>query len=187
MDFESGLQVMKKIILLFIGLMLTVVGCTNNNDNWETESLTRNNLNIVSEYNEYIIALSEEQAETNVYSMYKNTEYENYQKIWSFDVSDNHDIENHHITWNDNIVYLLGYSNSGYNIKDGKQVYSPESNLMILKDNNGTGRLDNVLGNDGKYIYYEYSCNADYYYGKVSMDLTTVEVIEKNDIPSNLN
>ncbi len=50
---------------------------------------------------------------------------------------------------------------------------------MILKDDNGIGRLDRVLGNDAKYIYYEYSCNADDYYGKVSMDLTTVEVIEK--------
>ncbi len=60
-------------------------------------------------------------AETNVYSMYKNTEYQNYQKIWTFNVLDNYDIESHHITWNDNTVYLLGYSNSGYNIKNGKK------------------------------------------------------------------
>lgn len=42
---------MKKTILLFIVLMITVVGCTSNNDNSKSENLNRNDLNIISEYN----------------------------------------------------------------------------------------------------------------------------------------
>lgn len=178
---------MKKTILLFIILGFALVGCTNSKDDLKTERFTRNDLNIVSEYNAYIIALSEEQENNNVYSMYKKTEYENYQKMWTFDISNNSDIENHHIAWNDNTIYLLGYSNRGYNIQNGKEMYSLKSKLTILKDDNGIGRLDNILGNDGKYIYYTYSCNADNYYGKISLDLGAVEVIDKNSIPSHLN
>ena len=46
-----------------------------------------------------------------------------------------------------------------------------------------------LFGNDGRYIYYNYSFNdsSNEYYGKVSMDLSNVEIITKGEIPKDLN
>lgn len=179
---------MKKIIIFIIVISgtLLITGC-NKKGNENGEIYHRNDLKVMSEYNEYIIALSEELSEINIYSMYKNTSYENYKKIWDFK-GDNHDIENHHITWNENNVYLLGWGGHAYDIDTGKEVYSLSINLMPLKDDDdGVGNLDRLFGNDGKFIYYKYSHNANNYYGKVTMDLKSVEVINESDIPTNLN
>lgn len=180
---------MKKIIIFILAISgtLLITGC-NKKSNENVEIYHRNDLKVISEYNEYIIALSKELDETNIYSMYKNTNYEDYEKIWDFEIENNHDIENHHITWNENNVYLLGWDNSAYDIDTGKEVYSLSTNLMVLKNNDeGVGNLDRLFGNDGKFIYYEYSHNTDNYYGKVTMDLKSVEVINESDIPTNLN
>lgn len=46
----------------------------------------------MSENGEYAIALTEEGANANIYSMYKNIEYNDYEKIWIFDITDNNSI-----------------------------------------------------------------------------------------------
>ena len=58
---------MKKIFLLIPILVLFVCGCSNEES---ANIVTRNSMKIMSEHGEYAIALTDELANANVYSMY---------------------------------------------------------------------------------------------------------------------
>lgn len=179
---------MKKIIIsiLMVFSIFIIAGC-NKKDN-ENSIYYRNDMNIISEYNDYVIALTEEFSEFNLYSMYKHLDYEKYEKIWDFNSAGFMMIEYRRITWNDNNVYLFGYGNGyAYDIDTGKEVYSIGNLIPSIDGDEGIGRFDRLFGNDGKFIYYEFSHTYGYYYAKVTMDLKSVEVISKDDIPSDLN
>lgn len=182
-------------ILICVVLVLGITGCNlkkkdsfSSNENKTEETLyNRESLKKISEYGEYIIALSKEGNEINTYSVYKNVDYYDYKKIWDFPVSDNNGIESHNIIWNEKNVYIFGYGICAYNIDTGKKSYDLTTNLTPV-DNNVAGRLDRILGYDNKYIYYAYSSSAStkQYYGKITMDLSNVEVINKSDVPNDL-
>ena len=178
---------MKKILWLFPILILCICGCSNEESN---NIITRNSMKIISENGEYAIALKYELANANAYSMYKNIEYNDYKEIWTFDIHDNNSIENRKITWYDDTVYLLYYGIVSYDVETGKEKYDLKTNMFPREGSDDISSLAStrLFGNDGKYIYYEYSFNdsSNIYYGKVSMDLSNVEVITKDEIPNEL-
>ncbi len=160
-----------KIKLLSISIcviiILGITGCnlkkedsfSSNGNKTEEHLYNRESLRKISEYGEYIIALSEEGTEINTYSVYKNVDYYDYKKIWDFPVSDNNGIESHNIIWNKKNVYIFGYGAYAYNIDTGEESYALTTDLTPV-DNNVAGHLDRILGYDNKYIYYTYSSSA---------------------------
>ena len=179
---------MKKIFLLIPILVLFVCGCSNEES---ANIVTRNSMKIMSEHGEYAIALTDELANANVYSIYKNIEYNDYQEIWPIDIYYNSGIENRQITWYDDTVYIFANTVVSYDVETGKEKYDLKANLMPNDGSEGTPSLNSpkLLGNDGKYIYYKYSFNdsINEYYGKVSMDLSNAETITKDEVPEDLN
>ena len=77
-----------------------------------------------------------------------------------------------------------------YDVETGKEKYDLKTNMFPREGSDDISSLAStrLFGNDGKYIYYEYSFNdsSNIYYGKVSMDLSNVEVITKDEIPNEL-
>lgn len=183
-------------ILICVVVVFGITGCSlkkedsfSSNVNKTEEILyNKESLKKISEHGEYIIALSEETTMTDTYSVYKNVDYYDYKKIWDFPVSDNTGIESHNIIWNEKNVYIFGYGICAYDIDNGKESYTLTTNLTPV-DNDVAGRLDRILGYDNKYIYYTYSSSAStkQYYGRITMDLSNVEVINKSDVPDDLN
>ena len=169
---------MKKIIMLFF-LLILFTGCSNKAVLYNGDSL-----DVISQHDSYVIAVDQKYSEANTYAMYKNVSYNDYEIIWTFDIANNIDIENHNIIWNDNAIYLLGYDCVAYDIDSGKEISVCSDTLMPLSDDDsGNGKMDSILGISNSYIYYRYSSNLNNYVARVSLDLKNVEVINDTDIP----
>lgn len=172
---------MKKfVILLFLLILFT--GCSSKEVLYNGDSL-----DIISQHDGYVIAVDQKYSEANTYAMYKNVSYNDYEIVWTFDIANNVDIENHNIIWNDNAIYLLGYDCVAYDIDSGKEISVCSDTLMPLSDDDsGNGKMDSILGISNSYIYYRYSSNLNHYVARVSLDLKNVEVINDTDIPGDI-
>lgn len=179
---------MKKfLIIILILLCFVTTGCSN-----KKQTYYKNQLNIISDSKgEYVIVLSDDTKEIDTYSMYKHIAYEEYEKLYDFPVSSNQSIAFHRILWNNDKFYLF---------EDGVKLYDAETGNEISKSSINTTPTDDEIcynrinqgtfyGMDNKYVYYGYYCNQNQkdYEAKITLDLKNVTIIEKKDIPKNLN
>ena len=179
---------MKKfLIIILILLCFVTTDCSN-----KKQTYYKNQLNIISDSKgEYVIVLSDDTKEIDTYSMYKHIAYEEYEKLYDFPVSSNQSIAFHRILWNNDKFYLF---------EDGVKLYDAETGNEISKSSINTTPTDDEIcynrinqgtfyGMDNKYVYYGYYCNQNQkdYEAKITLDLKNVTLIEKKDIPKNLN
>lgn len=135
-------------------------------------------LNIVSEYNEYVVVLNNSSSEMDTFEVFKNTERDLYKKVFS--LPEEFNLEKRFICWNDNKLYIIKDGARAYDLSTGKRIYTGDLNKIM---NNTTGRIDNVLGSDENFIYYTYTYKADHFYGKISYNLKDVIMVQEDDIP----
>ena len=155
----------------------------NSNDSTEV-SKSIQSLNIISQHNEYALVIDDTESELETYSVYKNIETNMYQK--HFSVPSGQGIEGRFVCWTDDKIYILGFEPASYNLSNGKVVDRGNLNKIF---NNKTGRMDRVIGIHEGFIYYNYSNydSGDSFYGKMSLNLKDVTIIQKEDIPKDLN
>ena len=123
--------------------------------------------------------------------MYKLKEYNEYEKLYDFDVSSNLAIENHHILWDNDKFYLIHYDITAYDTDTGKELYQSKDRIISTDDDelcSTNTNIGKIYGKDSEYIYYNYYCvnNSKECYARITSDLKNVERIDKNDIPNNL-
>jgi hypothetical protein len=181
----------KKKITIFtiiaILLCFATIGCSN-----KKQTFDRNQLDIVSiSENKYVIVLTDTSGEANQYSMYKQEDYNKYEKLYDLDISNNVAIENNHILWDNDKFYLIQYNIVEYDANTGKELYQSKDKITPTDDDELCGtntNLKRIYGKDNEYIYYNYYCvnNSKEYYARITSDLQNVERIEKSDIPNNL-
>lgn len=179
---------MKRIYIISLIIIIVVaIGSyffITNSSSKKTENSDEVNikdLKIISQHNEYIVALDQTSSETENYAVFKNTEYEMYKKVFSLEPDI---IESRLIFWVNNKLYLFGYNPKVYNLNDGNIKYSID---LIKLLNDTPGNFDRVLGHDDSFIYYEYSHNGDSFFGKINFEFTDATIVEKKDIPNNLS
>lgn len=173
------------LIIVFITVSsIYVFKNINSNDSTEI-SKSIQSLNIISQHNEYALVIDDKQSELlDTYSVYKNIETNMYQK--QFSLPEGQNIEGRFVCWTDDKIYILGFDPASYSLSNGKVVDRGNLNKIF---NNKTGRMDRVIGIHEGFIYYEYS-NYDTggsFYGKMSLNLKDVTIIQKEDIPKELN
>lgn len=175
------------VSLIVILLCFVTVGCGN-----KKQTFSREQLYIISDSEDkYVIALTDSLGETNQYSMYKLMEYEEYEKLYDLDASNNLAVESHHVLWDNDKFYLIHYNIVAYDAETGKELYQSKSNIMPTDNEELCGTntsIREIYGKDNEYIYYNYYCenNMTGYYAKVTLDLQKVEEIEESDIPNSL-
>ena len=177
---------MKKIILI-IAIILLATACKTN----KSEIYNVKNLKINRKCGEYVIALQDELSESNVYAIYKNTSYDDYERKWTIDLGYTNLIEKHLTACPNDTLYLFEYQNViALNLENGNEKYTLEKKLIQTMDSDyGIGNINSVLGYDKEYIYYNYNYTKkiDKFYGKISFDLSDVQFITEKDIPVELN
>ena len=172
--------------IITILLCFAVVGCNN-----KKQTVDRNQLDIVSDSkNKYVIVLTNTSSETNQYSMYKQKDYNKYEKLYDLDISSNVAIENHHILWDNDKFYLIHYNIIEYDANTGEVLYQSKDKITPTNDDelcSTNTNLKKIYGKDNEYIYYNYYCvnNGKEYYARITSDLRNVEEIEKSNIPNN--
>lgn len=166
------------LIIAFIYFIFKLVADNSSNN----ETYHRSELEIISEYNEYILAIDKSYSEMNTYAIFINREYENYEKLFVIE-DEGFNLEKRFIIWNSKNIYILGYNPKAYNLKNGSIQY--ETDLLSLC-NGKNCNFTKVIGIDDKYIYYSVAYNSEMYYGKTSLDLSEITIITSGDIPSNL-
>lgn len=177
----------KKLAVLIALLCFATIGCSS-----KKQTINKNQLNIISDSkNEYVIALTNTMSETNQYSMYKLKEYNEYEKLYDFDVSSNLAIENHHILWDNDKFYLIHYDITAYDADTGKELYQSKDRIISTDDDelcSTNTNIGKIYGKDSEYVYYNYYCvnNNKEYYARITSDLNSIERIDNNDIPNNL-
>ena len=97
---------MKKIILI-IAIILLATACKTN----KSEIYNVKNLKISRKCGEYVIALQDELSESNVYAIYKNTSYDDYERKWTIDLGYTNLIEKHLTACPNDTLYLFEYQN----------------------------------------------------------------------------
>lgn len=179
----------KYIICLVLIIVFITVGSIyvfkniNSNDSTEV-SKSIQSLNIISQHNEYALVIDDTESELETYSVYKNIETNMYQK--QFSLPEGQNIEGRFVCWTDDKIYVLGDSARSYSLSNGSVIDKGNLKKMF---NNKTGRMDRVIGIHEGFIYYNYS-NYDSggsFYGKMSLNLKDVTIIQKEDIPKELN
>lgn len=88
------------------------------------------------------------------------------------------------LNWTNDKIYILGYNPTSYKLSNGNIVDTGDLNKML---GGTTGRIDKIIGIYNNFIYYTYSYNAEHFYGKISLDLNSVTIIQKDDLPKELN
>ena len=174
----------RNIIICIIAILIIIyfVFSTGADNSKNGETYHRSELEIISEYNEYILAVDKSYSEMNTYAIFINKEYENYEKLFVIK-DEGFTLEKRFIVWNDQNIYILGYNPKAYNLINGSVQY--ETDLLSLCNGMHCNFIK-VLGIDDKYIYYSVAYNSEIYYGKTSFDLSETTIITSNDIPSNL-
>lgn len=166
------------LIIIFIYFIFSIESEKSKNN----ETYHRSELEIISEYNEYILAVDKSYSEMNTYAIFINKDYENYEKLFAIE-DEGFTLEKRFIVWNSQNIYILGYNPKAYNLNNGSVQY--ETDLLSLC-NGKHCNFTKVIGIDDKYIYYSASYNSEMYYGKTSLDLSEITIITSDDIPSNL-
>lgn len=169
------------IIILLVIVILSNLFSNAKNNNKNIDERKYNELNIISEYKEYIVAIDKNYSELDTFAVFKNTEYDMYKKVFS--LSEEFNLEGRFICWNDDKLYIIKDGATVYDLSNGKIIHTGDLNKLL---NNNTGRIDRVLGIKENYIYYQFSYNGDLY-GKVDLDLQNVQIIQKQDIPKEFN
>lgn len=181
---------MKKKYIITFGIIITIlfgiIIFTNlfsnpKKNNKNTDEKKYSELNIISEYKEYVVTMNASNSELDTFDVFKNTEYDIYIKVFS--LSEEFNLEGRFICWNDDKLYIIKDGATAYDLSNGKIIYTGNLNKLL---NNTTGRIDRVLGIKENYIYYQFSYNGDFY-GKVDLDLKNVQIIQKQDIPKEFN
>ena len=125
--------------------------------------------------------MQDELSESNVYAIYKNTSYDDYERKWTIDLGYTNLIEKHLTACPNDTLYLFEYQNViALNLENGNEKYILEKKLIKT--------MDSDLSYDKGYIYYDYyyTKKIDRFYGKISFDLSDVQFITEKDIPVNL-
>lgn len=177
-----------KIVKFLFFTFITIIGISsfillyNSLNKNEKELINIKNLTIISKYNEYLIAEDKEYKEAGkTYAVFKSHEYNYYEKLFTLPLGE--PIESRFICWSDDNLYILGFNPEKINLSNGNIINKISLKALL---NNTTGRMERILGNDGKYIYYSFSDNHGLYYAKIDFDLTNVTTILENEIPNNL-
>lgn len=182
---------MKKICVISLIIIIVIMGILfgknifhKKNDNLEVKNNYKNiqELNVISQYNDYLLVSSDSFSELQTYSIYKNVYGDNFKELFS--LPDGESIESRFVYWLNDKLYVLGNNPASYSLSDGKMANTGDLNKIL---GGTTGRIDKIMGTDKNYIYYTFSYNADVFYGKISFDLSNVTLIQKNDIPKEIN
>ena len=142
----------------------------------------RNSLKIISTYKEYLSAIDKHENDFNQYAVFKELEYNDYKKLFVLK-NTAQTLETRFICWTDEKLYYFGTDPIAYDIETGKIENNINLNILL---NNIPGRIDRILGVSNNLIYYEFSHNADTFFANVDLDLTKVSIINKNELPTEL-
>lgn len=169
------------ILIILLGIITYKSFFLNSRKNSKNiDERKRSELNIISEYKEYMVAIDNVYSEMETFAVFKNVEHDIYQKVFSLG---EFNLEGRFICWNNDKLYILKDVATAYELSNGNIIYTGDLNKLL---NNTTGSIDRILGIKGNYIYYEFSYNGDFY-GRVTLDFKSVEIIQKQDIPKNFN
>ena len=165
-------------ILVLIGIIVLIASCTKTMIDY-SQMVSRKSLKIISEHNAYALVVENEDSELPTYAVYKNVNYNNYQKV--FDLRVTNDIWSGLVCWTDDRLFIFGFTIASYDLTNGQIIDEGDFRLS----NADTGMIDRVLGIYDNYIYYEYA-NKENRYGKTSLDFKEVIPITKKDLPKKL-
>ena len=169
------------VILIVITIVLVCFQVLNNNSNSDEIINLKNINNIKSKYNEYILAVDDLDEYPYTYSVYKNSNYDDYKKIFSF--KDTFYLEGRVICWNNDTLYILYDKPRSYNLSTGQIINQGDSFKLL---NGYTGTFTRVFGIFYDYIYYEFDYKGRKYYGKTDLQLKDYYLIKENEIPKEL-
>ena len=187
---------MKKKYIICLVLIIIVGSCifilkkvsnNHNNININNSTVIENtkniqDLNVISQHNEYVLVIDDTYSELQTYSVYQNINANNYKK--QFSLPEGKTIESRFICWTNDRIYVLGYNPASYKLSNGNIVDTGDLNKIL---GGTTGRIDKIIWIYNNFIYYTYSYNAEHFYGKISLDLNSVTIIQKDDLPKELN
>ncbi len=165
-------------ILVLAGIIVLIVSCTKTMVDY-SQMVSRKSLKIISEHNAYALVVENEDYELPTYAVYKNVNYNNYQKV--FDLRVTNDIWSGLVCWTDDRLFIFGFTIASYDLTNGQIIDEGDFRLS----NADTGMIGRVLGIYDNYIYYEYA-NREDSYGKTSLDFKEVIPITKKDLPKKL-
>ena len=154
-------------ILVLAGIIVLIVSCTKTMVDY-SQMVSRKSLKIISEHNAYALVVENEDLELPTYAVYKNVNYNNYQKVFDLRVTNDR-------------LFIFGFTIASYDLTNGQII--DEGDFRI--SNATTGMIGRVLGIYDNYIYYEYA-NREDSYGKTSLDFKEVIPITKKDLPKKL-
>ena len=164
------------IILIGIKLFSNSKSVENN-----IEYINYKDLKIVSQYEDYVLAVDKQYSETQTYAIYKNVEYDDFVKIFPLKYS-GFTLEDRYIYWDDNKIYFFCTETAEiYDLSNGNLL---KSLSMYKIHNNQVGSFVRVLGADKENIYYEYLHNSEYYYACVDFELKDVKSVTREEIDS---
>lgn len=122
----------------------------------------------------------DEYGDPTTYAVFKNKDYENYEKLFTLDMLHGMiGVETHEFGWSDSYLYILGHYKAAYDLNNGK---IKELNSDILYTENDA-RAE-FLGVKDNYVYYKQNSNNQITYKKVDLDFTQVFIIEEDEVPS---
>lgn len=165
-------------ILVLIGMIVLIASCTKTMVDY-SKMVNRKSLKIISEHNAYALVVENKDLELPTYAVYKNVNYNNYQKV--FDLQLTNDLWSGLVCWTNDRLFIFGFSIASYDLTNGQIIDKGDFRIS----NADTGMIDRVLGIYDNYIYYEYA-NRENSYGKTSLDFKEVIPITKKDIPNKL-
>lgn len=180
---------MKKTFIILLTLFITTIVISGIylvvkiiiDDQNSPQYVNLYDLHILTRHNEYVLVSEDNGGELTEYSIYKNIEANDYQKMFTFPGS--WAIEPRLVCWGDGKIYAFVYDAVSYDLSNGNVVDRGDIGKIVK---NTRGNVDRVLGIYDNYIYYEASYHPDTFYGKISLDLKEVTIIEKKDIPQQL-
>ena len=165
-------------MLVLIGIIVLIASCTKTMVDY-SKMVSRKSLNIISEHNAYALVVENKDLELPAYAVYKNVNYNNYQKV--FDLPLGNDLWSGLVCWTEDRLFIFGFTIASYDLTNGQIIDEGDSRIS----NADTGMIGLVLGIYDNYIYYEYA-NREDSYGKTSLDFKEVIPITKKDIPNKL-
>ncbi len=136
------------------------------------------NLEKVSVYNEYALAV-DENGELTTYAVFKNTNHEDYEKVFSLDGVFTQCVEGKKIVWTDSTLYLFGLCSESFDLKTGN---NKRLNSNILLDDR-KAKIEYLGAEDG-FVYYKHILDNKITFKKVDLEFTNVYLINKEEVPS---
>ena len=181
MNNKNKLAILGIIILLVILIIISFNFLKK--EKVDLEDINYNNLQIISEYSNYVLAIDKTYSEITTYAIYKKMYKDSYQKLFSLqEFGEN--IEKRHICWDENSVYIINHNPISYDLLSGKIINTGDINKLL---NNTHGDINRVYGINDNYLYYSYNGNGNHYYAKSNLDFTNIVLIEQNEVPFKTN